>query len=173
MSTPTSVMPWMGPPAFQFSMSEGPLAGSAFSTAFKVLATVIVGGCAAALIQIGVAGQLNQPATAGVTVANVGLSWFAAGLLLMGVTWWNILRSVTRLDADGLHQSWVWNKHMALRDLAYAKLIRVRGLDWLIAPRLYVRTLDGKFAVFYAASPQLLAGFEQLASSLKAFRHPH
>ena len=164
-------MPWMGPPAFHFSTPEGPLAGPAFSTAFKVLASVIVGGCAAALTQMGLAGQLGQPTSAGAPVASVGLSWFAAGLLLMGVTWWNILRSVTRLDADGLHQSWVWNKHMPMRDLAYAKLIRVRGLDWLIAPRLYVRTLDGKFAVFYAASPQLLAAFERLGSSLKTFRH--
>ena len=163
-------MPWMGPPAFHFSTPEGPVAGPAFSTAFKVLATVIVGGCAAALTQMGLAGQLGQPTSAGAPVASVGLSWFAAGLLLMGVTWWNILRSVTSLDADGLHQSWVWNKHMPLRDLAYAKLIRVRGLDWLIAPRLYVRTLDGKFAVFYAASPQLLAAFEHLGSSLKTFR---
>lgn len=163
-------MPWMGPPAFHFSTPQGPVAGPAFSTAFKVLATVIVGGCAAALTQMGLAGQLGQPISAGAPVASVGLSWFAAGLLLMGVTWWNILRSVTSLDADGLHQSWVWNKHMPLRDLAYAKLIRVRGLDWLIAPRLYVRTLDGKFAVFYAASPQLLAAFEHLGSSLKTFR---
>lgn len=163
-------MPWLGPPAFHFSMPDGPLQGPAFSTAFKVLATVIVGGCAAVLTQMGLAGQLGQPATAGAPVASVGLSWFVAGLLLMGVTWWHILRSVTRLDADGLHQSWVWNKQMPLRDLAFAKLIRVRGMDWLIAPRLYVRTLDGKFAVFYAASPQLLAAFEQLGSSLKAFR---
>ena len=59
---------------------------------------------------------------------------------------------------------------MPLGNLAYAKLIRVRGLDWLIAPRLYVRTLDGKFAVFYAASPQLLKAFERLGSSLKTFR---
>lgn len=163
-------MPWLGPPAFHFSMPDGPLQGPAFSTAFKVLATVIVGGCAAVLTQMGLAGQLGQPATTGAPVASVGLSWFVAGLLLMGVTWWHILRSVTRLDADGLHQSWVWNKQMPLRDLAFAKLIRVRGMDWLIAPRLYVRTLDGKFAVFYAASPQLLAAFEQLGSSLKAFR---
>ena len=163
-------MPWMGPPAFHFSPLEGSLAGPAFSTAFKVLATVIVGGCAAALTHMGLAGQLGDSSLPAAPAASVGLSWFAAGMLLMGVTWWNILRSVTRLDTDGLHQSWVWNKHLPLRDLAYAKLIRVRGLDWLIAPRLYVRTLDGKFAVFYASSPQLLAAFERLSSSLKTFR---
>lgn len=170
MSTSQPDMPWMGPPTFHLPMPEGPLAGPAYSTAFKVLATLIVGGCTAALAQMGLAGQLGQHAQAGAPVASVGLSWFAAGLLLMGATLWNILRSVTRLDANGLHQSWVWNKHMPLGNLAYAKLIRVRGLDWLIAPRLYVRTLDGKFAVFYAASPQLLKAFERLGSSLKTFR---
>ena len=51
-----------------------------------------------------------------------------------------------------------------LRELAYGKLIRVRGLEWLIAPRLYVRTLTGKFAVFYAASPEMVVEFERLVS---------
>ena len=38
--------------------------------------------------------------------------------------------------ARGCTQRWIWDKHMALDDLAFGKLIRVRGLDWLIAPRL-------------------------------------
>ena len=59
---------------------------------------------------------------------------------------------------------------MELRELAYGKIIRVRGLEWLIAPRLYVRTLMGKFAVFYAADPKMLAQFERLVLELKAFR---
>jgi len=46
----------------------------------------------------------------------------------------------------------------------------VRGLEWLIAPRLYVRTLMGKFAVFYASSPEMVAEFERLVSELKTFR---
>lgn len=147
------------------------MVGPAFSTTFKVLTTMIVGGFAVALVQMEWAGQLGQTPQTGAPVASVSLNWFSAGLLLICVTWWNILRSVTSLDADGIHQSWIWNKHMPLRDLAYAKLLRVRGLDWLIAPRLYVRTLDGKFAVFYAASPRLLAEFGRLSGALKSFRH--
>ena len=85
-------------------------------------------------------------------------------------TWFCILRSTTRIDAKGLHQTWVWDKHMELSELAYGKLIRVRGLEWLIAPRLYVRTLMGKFAVFYAASPAMVAEFERMVGELKAFR---
>lgn len=91
-------------------------------------------------------------------------------VLLLLYTWVNILRSTTRIDETGLYQSWVWNKHMALGELAYGKLIRVRGLEWLIAPRLYVRTLMGKFAVFYATSPEMIAEFERLVKELKVFR---
>jgi len=46
----------------------------------------------------------------------------------------------------------------------------LRGLDWLIAPRLYLRTLPGKFAVFYLADPALLAESQRLVRELKAFR---
>ncbi|MGH6627153.1 MAG: hypothetical protein ACRECD_11560, partial [Burkholderiaceae bacterium] len=79
-------------------------------------------------------------------------------------------RSTTRIDSEALSQTWVWDKKMELRELAYGKLIRVRGLEWLIAPRLYVRTLLGKFAVFYAADPALIAEFERLVKELKEFR---
>ena len=93
-----------------------------------------------------------------------------AGLLLILYTWISILRSTTRLDANGLHQTWVWDKHMEFDDLAYCKLIRVRGLEWLIAPRLYARTLMGKFSVFYTASPDMTAEFERLVTDLQTFR---
>lgn len=102
--------------------------------------------------------------------AATGGGWFIGGLLLVSYTWWHILRSVTRLDADKLHQSWVWDKQMDMRELAYGKMIRVRGLDWLIAPRLYVRTLMGKFQVFYASSPEMIAEFERLVVELREFR---
>lgn len=140
-------------------MVEGP----AFSLPFKLLATVIVGGCAFWLAQLWSVGALGSAKTG-------GLGWFIAGMALMAWTWFAILRSRTRLDAKGLYQRWIWDKQMALDDLAFGKLIRVRGLDWLIAPRLYVRTLVGKFAVFYAASPELIAEFERLVAELKQAR---
>ncbi len=152
----------MGPPPFKFVPRTPGVPGPAFSVPFKVLATLIVLACAAAFVQTWLAGRAAGAATGG--------GWFIAGLLLMLYTWWHILRSTTRIDEQGLHQSWVWDKHMELRELAYGKLIRVRGLEWLIAPRLYVRTLMGKFAVFYAASPEMVAEFERLVSELKAFR---
>ena len=155
----------MGPAPFRFTPSSpgGFIEGPAFSRAFKLLATVIVGGCAVWLIQLWSAGALGS-------AKSSGLGWFVAGMALMVWTWFAIMTSRTRLDDKGLHQRWIWDKHMALDDLAFGKLIRVRGLDWLVAPRLYVRTLMGKFAVFYAASPEMLAEFERLVEELRKAR---
>lgn len=155
--------PYMGPPPFRFVVDGAGEASPAFSKPFKVLASVIVLACGAAFVQTWLTGRSSGGA--------IGGGWFIAGLLLMLYTWWHILFSVTRLDAQTLHQTWVWDKHMDLRELAYGKLIRVRGLEWLIAPRLYVRTLMGKFAVFYASSPEMLKEFERLVRELKAFRN--
>ena len=155
----------MGPAPFRFvpARAGGVVEGPAFSLPFKLLATVIVGGCAFWLAQLWSTGSLGSAKTG-------GLGWFLAGMALMGWTWWAIMTSRTRLDAAGLHQRWIWDKHMALDDLAFGKMIRIRGLDWLIAPRIYVRTLVGKFAVFYAATPELIAEFERLVAELKAAR---
>lgn len=152
----------MGPPPFRFTPDASGSTGPAFSRPFKVLATVIVFACAVSLFRAWLATRANG--------LGVGGGWFMAGLTLMLYTWWHILRSTTRIAPDGLYQSWVWDKQMDMRELAYGKLIRVRGLEWLIAPRLYVRTLMGKFAVFYAASPEMVSEFERLVRELKDFR---
>jgi hypothetical protein len=154
----------LGPPPFRFELPDGqPLRGPAFSTAFKFIATALVAFIVGWFVQLWMADKVSGG------VVSI-LSWFLAALAMIGYTWWCIVRSVTTLDTEALTQTWVWDKKMELRELAYAKLIRVRGFEWLIAPRLYVRTLMGKFAVFYAADPRMIAQFERLVLELKAFR---
>ncbi len=153
----------LGPPPFRFTPTQPGVSSPAFSVAFKALATLIVALGAAWLASLWRAGALG-------TGSSSGLVWLLSGLALMLYTWWHILRSRTRLDETALYQSWMWDKKLELRELAYCRLIRVRGLDWLIAPRLYARTLMGKFAVFYATDPVLLADFERLVRELAAFR---
>ncbi len=150
-----------GPPPFRFAPAGGTLESPAFSPAFRLLAGTIVGGCCLWVARLWIVGAL-QPGS--------GLVWVGAGLAMMLWTLWHLLTSRTRLSAEGLHQRWVWDKAMPLRELAFCKLIRVPGLDWLIAPRLYARTLTGKFTVFYAASPAMLAEFARLRDELQAFR---
>lgn len=153
--------PMMEP--FRFTPEGGEVAGPAFSRTFRAFATVIVGGCILWFAQLWSRGALGSG-------VSTGTGWFIAGLVLMAWTWWSIMVSRTRISASGLHQRWVWDKAMPFDDLAYARLIRVPGLGWLIAPRLYVRTLAGKFTVFYGASPALIREFERLGEELKAFR---
>ena len=153
----------LGPPPFRFVPTRPGVSSPAFSVAFKTVATGIVALGAAWLASLWRAGALGSGPSSGVL-------WLLSGLALMLYTWWHIMTSRTRLDDTVLHQSWVWDKKLELRELAYGKLIRVRGLDWLIAPRLYARTLLGKFAVFYTADPVLLADFERLVRELQAFR---
>ena len=133
---------------------------------FRFLATLFVFSIELWMYLLWQAGQLTP---AGLTTA-AALGWPLAALAIMLYTWWKIVTSHTTLTAGALHQSWIWDKKLELRELAYGKLIRVPGLDWLIAPRLYVRTLMGKFAVFYAADAAMIAEFERLVAELKEFR---
>ncbi|HEX7887994.1 MAG TPA: hypothetical protein VF522_01435 [Ramlibacter sp.] len=164
---PASGTTQVGPPPFRFEPRvPGGLRAPAFSRTFRLIATAIVAGSAWWMFQLWQSGKL---APAG-SDAVVALGWPLAALALMAYTWWHIQTSTTRLTAEGLHQTWIWDKKMELRELAYGKLFRVRGLEWLIAPRLYVRTLLGKFAVFYTADREMLAEFERLIQELQAFR---
>lgn len=161
MPTPTTAPQAHG---FSFEPTGGAVEGPAFSAVFQLLATLIVGGCGAWLLHLH--GLLTR------TLGPAGTAWLLAGLAMMAWTWIAILRSRTRIDTQGLQQRWIWRKRLDFADLAYAKPIRVRGLDWLIAPRLFTKTVMGKPAVFYGATPALVAEFERLSTELKAF-HPH
>ena len=135
---------------------------AAYSPAFKIVATLIVFGAALWLLLLWRGGKLGTGSALAI--------WFLAAQAMMLYTWWCIVRSVTTLDGEQLRQTWMWTKKMDLGELAYGRLIRVRGLEWLVAPRLYVRTLVGKFQVFYAAEPEMVAEFERLVQELAEFR---
>jgi hypothetical protein len=157
----------LGPPPFPFVPIQQPMRCRAFSRSFQALACVIVAWCSYWLFSLWSSGQLSVGSG---KVASTGMYWYLSALALMVYTLWCILTSVTTLTATSLDQDFVWNKHVDLRDLAYVKLIRVPGLDWLIAPRLYCRTLLGKFSVFYASDSAMIREFERLRDELKVFR---
>jgi len=92
------------------------------------------------------------------------------GWCLLACTACFVLISRIQLDPTGITQSWMWTKHFDFDDLAVAQLIRIRGLEWLIAPRLYTRTLAGKFSVFYVSDAAVLLEMERLSQELKSFR---
>lgn len=148
--------------AFVFSLPEGIVSAPAFSKTFKLIATVVV------LLAWAWGWQLWYLGVLAPTLQSSG--WIVAALGLMSYTLWHVLRGRTQVSAIAIEQSWVWAKRMELSQLAYAKLVRVRGLEWLVAPRLYTRAFTGKMAVFYTADPALLAVWTRLESELRAAR---
>lgn len=152
---------------FRFQPKPELIEGAAFSRSFQALTVLIVLGSGYWLISLWQQGKFGSD-TGIEGLSAVG--WFILAWALMAWTGWQVLQSRVRIDTEGIHQTWIWDKHMAFDDLAFAKLIRVRGLEWLVAPRLYVRTLVGKFAVFYVTDATVLAECERLSAELKAFR---
>lgn len=136
------------------------LSGKAFSVTFRVLALLLVEGIAWWAYVLWSNGKLG-------TSLNSSMLWLIAALILMAITVFYVFRSVTSISATHLKQSWIWDKEMLVSELAYAKLIRLRGFEWLIAPRLYARTHGGKFASFYASTTDVLQQFEKICSKLK------
>lgn len=136
------------------------ISGKAFSLPFRILALLLVEGVAWWGYVLWNHGKLGTSVTTSVL-------WLLAALVLMSVTVFFVFRSVTSISASHLKQSWIWDKEMLVADLAYVKLIRLKGFDWLIAPRLYARTHGGKFASFYAANSNVLRQFELLSLKLK------
>lgn len=152
---------------FRFQPHPEVLEGAAFSPSFQAITGLIVLGSAYWLLSLWQQGKFGgDTGVAGLKAAG----WFIVAWALLAWTAWHVLQSRVRLDAQGIHQTWIWDKYMAWDDLAFAKLIRIRGLEWFMAPRLYVRTLVGKFAVFYVTDATVLAECERLCAELKAFR---
>ena len=135
------------------------ISGKAFSVTFRVLALLLVEGVAWWAYVLWSSGKL------GISITS-GQLWLFAALVLMFITVIYVFRSVTSVSGTHLRQSWIWNKEMLISDLAYVKLIRLGGFDWLIAPRLYARTHGGKFASFYASTPDVLNEFEKIRNKL-------
>ncbi|MFD0666388.1 hypothetical protein ACT80S_01615 [Ramlibacter sp. MAHUQ-53] len=126
--------------------------GPAFPLTTRVLATALVGWMA-------YWGLRSGGALAATDWNPTALAVFIGALVLvLWVLVW-MWRSRTGVDAQGIHQTWIWNKRVAWTDIAQAKLIAVPGLEWLVAPRLMVRARGGGLLVFHSAHRVVLASF--------------
>lgn len=155
-----TAMALAGSPAFTFAPQGGPQACPAFSLPFKLLAL--------AMVTLAVVWGAHMWSTGLLEWTLNSSGWLVAALCMMSYTLWHILNGVTTLDDKALQQTWVWRKRVELSELSYAKLIRVRHFEWLIAPRLYTRTYSNKLTVFYAISPTMLQEFQRIEEVLKA-----
>jgi len=85
----------------------------------------------------------------------------AAAVVVAG--YWTVLYSRTAIDDGEIRQSGLLPRRVALADIGQLKLIRVRGLEWLVTPRLVVRARGSGMSTFYCADARVLAAAEQLA----------
>jgi len=94
-------------------------------------------------------------------------AWSAVVCAMLAFNAWHIQRSRIHLTTEAIEQSWMWRRRVTLRELAFVKVMRIRGLEWLIAPRIYVRNLGGTFTFFYCHDRAMLDEFGRLADALK------
>ena len=131
------------------------LQGAAFGPLFKALAWGIVLGLGVWIVRL----DLPWRSSAG--------AWIAVSWCMLAYIVWHIQRSRIVLGPEGIEQTWMWRRRLDLCELATLQVMRVRGLEFLIAPRLYARNLGGTFTFFYCHDPVLLQEFTRLAQALR------
>jgi hypothetical protein len=94
-------------------------------------------------------------------------TWLAVVWAMLAFMVWHIQRSRIVLDHLAIEQSWMWRRRVTLGELAYVKIMRIRGLEHLVAPRIYVRNLGGKFTFFYCHDRAMLDEFARIAQALR------
>ncbi len=139
-------------------LSPGSIESRAFSIVFRCIAVALGGGSVIWFVFLGSSGKLDG-------MGNFSLVLLA--LFMMAIFVWAILRSVTRVNPTGLEQTWIWTKRLPYAEIVYAKLFRIRGLEMLIAPRLYVRSTDFKIMTFYAIDAAVLDEFLRIENELR------
>ena len=143
------------PLPYPYTPPTQPMSGQAFGGVFRLLAWTILLGLALWIWRLDLSWHSSQGA------------WVAVAWSMLACTVWHIQRSRIVLDADKIEQTWMWRRRLSLSELALVKVMRVRGLEFLIAPRIYARNLGSTFTFFYCADKAMLDEFARLASALQ------
>lgn len=85
-----------------------------------------------------------------------------AAVAMLLVSWYWFLRSRTTIDATGIRQTWLYDKHVAWSDVRGAKMIGIPYLSWLFPPRMIVRT-GSAFTTFNGGSREVLIEFAKIS----------
>ena len=152
---PTPQDPSNRPLPYPYQPPAQALSGQAFGPVFKLLAWAILMALLAWIWRL----DFDWRATHG--------AWVAVAWAMLAFIVWHIQRSRITLDAQAIEQSWMWRRRITLQELAYIKVMRIRGLEFLVAPRIYARNLGGTFTFFYCHDRALLDEFTRLAQVLR------
>lgn len=97
---------------------------------------------------------------------NNPILMFVATYAMLVYMSWVLLSGRTTLTATELKQDWFWKKSVPLDGIAYVRFFRIKGLEWLIAPRLYIRTGSGPMRGYHAYDEQMWAEFERWSAAV-------
>ena len=139
----------------QFYQPSASLSSPAYSPWFKMLATLVT----VALAGYGISFALRY--------ALLAYGWgvrllFIASMLMLAMSYVGFLRSEVTIDAEGIRQTWLWNRQASWSEIRSAKLIGIPLAGWLSPPRLVVRT-GNAFTTFNGGTPELLAEFARIS----------
>ncbi len=139
----------------QFYQPGATLTGPAYSPWFKMLATLVT----VAMAGYGISFALRY--------SLIDYGWgvrllFLAAMLMLALSYIGFLRSVVTIDADGIRQTWLWNREVRWSEIRSAKLIGIPLAGWVSPPRLVVRT-GNAFTTFNGGTPELLAEFARIS----------
>lgn len=139
----------------QFYQPRETLTGPAYSPWFKMLATLVT----VALAGYGISFALRY--------SLLDYGWgvrllFLAAMLMLAMSYIGFLRSEVTIDADGIRQTWLWNRQARWDEIRSAKLIGIPLAGWASPPRLVVRT-GNAFTTFNGGTTELLAEFARIS----------
>lgn len=132
------------------------LRGPSYPLATKWLATLLVAAVAAWFTRL-------WPELQALPWKPEALPFVAAVVGIIGTGWWIVLTGETSIDNRAIRHKALWTREVALADITGVKLVRIPGLDALIAPRLVVRRKGFGVTTFTAGNRQLLGAFRLIA----------
>lgn len=139
----------------QFYKPETSVTGPAYSLWFKCLATTVTLLLAAYGLRVVSSFPLIQ--------YGFGIKALLAGsavMLLVSYYWF--LKSTITIDEAGITQTWMYNRHVAWRDVRSAKMIGIPYVSGIFPPRMVVRT-GNAYATFNGGSQAVLVEFAKIS----------
>lgn len=140
--------------AGSIAIASGAVSGSSYSRHLKALATVIVVVSCGLLLGIWSNERLNAPPNL------VGVLLGALVVLFAG--WWDLLSSRTSIDDRAIRQIGLWRREVQIANITACQLVHVPKLEWLIAPRLIVRSGGYGVKTFYVSDQAVLEAVKEL-----------